>query len=154
MSADVVDGTIGKLCETVKALARQATGEDDKKTFLDTLYDAFGKDKLKDILDEDFDTEWYNAEWVKLLGDDSGGEGGSEGKAGAKDDGVRLRAAVVYLSSWKRALMRLPGVETDVDRVYRSEFAPLNSGYCSLVHTRLKLAQATSSAGDSGGGNG
>ena len=149
MSKVTVSDTIDKLCEVVKALARQAdAGSDDAgKTFVDTVCEAFGKDVLKDVLDDFFDTSSYNDEWVKIQGDEDATVGAEE----------RLRMSVAFLSMWKKALMRLPSSMTDVDRVYRAPFSTLNSGYASLVHTKLKLAEKPSvetAAAESGGSNG
>lgn len=142
-ASDNVSETIGKLEEAIKTLAEQDKGDKEVMPFLKTLLDAFSVDDL-DALLEEFDTSWYNDEWVSILDDEEKSE---------EEYGVRLRVAVVFLARWKKALLRACSVSTDVDKLDKSTCGILERAYESMFHTDQKLAKAESSS-DSGDGDG
>jgi hypothetical protein len=142
-ASDNVSDTIGKLEEAIKVLAEQDKGEKEVVPFLKTLLDAFSVDDLGALLEE-FDTSWYNDEWVSILDDEEKSE---------EEDGVRLRVAVVFLARWKKALLRACSFSTDVDKLDRSTCGILERAYESMFHTDQKLAR-TESNSDTGDDDG
>lgn len=137
MAGDIVGDTISKLGSFVEELAKQATGEKEQRSFVDTLCETFGRDTLDDLLEQDFDASWYNDEWAAVLADKDRKE---------STEGVRLRLAVVFLSEWKKALMRIGATATDVDALDSAGCAHLSSAYDSLTHTAAKLAKSQQGA--------
>lgn len=126
-----VDKTIPRLIETLKHMANQDVGKEDQKTFLDNLSDG-GYDDLDGLVDDLFDTEDLNTDWVELAyGDGDGDEAG---------EGVRKRASIAFLCSWKKSILNACSKSTDVDKLFRCEVGGINNGIVSLDVTRSVLS--------------
>lgn len=133
MNGDSAPETIEKLRELLGELAKQASDDDDDKVdkpFFDTMCKVFGADSVEKLLEEHFDTEGYNDEWDNIVKDEERSE---------REDGVRCRVVVAFLSMWKKAIMRASSTQTDVERIWGDEFATMNTGYDSLTHMKIKL---------------
>lgn len=124
-----IDKTIATLKDAFKELGEQLLGNKEQTPFMDTLGDY---DSLKDLLDDLFNTDSYNTEWVNLVSNPDNYE---------EKEGVRLRIIVGFMSMWKKALLRACTKKTDVDVVFNDDVGYINSGMNSLEITKLNVAK-------------
>ena len=129
-----VEKVCGALLSAMEKQAKQALGEEDPTSFIDTLIPDYkeGGQTIQEWIDENLDVEDLNDEWVELYKSDDGDE---------KSDGVRIRLSVSFILALKKALMKhyMPG--SDVERVFGGSVSFINTGAQGVEATRVVLTK-------------
>ena len=130
-----VNSTCTKLLEAMHTQAEQELGEKKITPFLDTLGDY---DSTEDLVKDLFDTTEYNNKWKTAH--EANKQATTDDEKDANDAAeIRAKQTIVYMCSWKRALLKFSGKMSDVDYVYGNGMNYINTGAQSIEATRMTL---------------